>query len=311
MKIALWVLVITPVLATLHLVDLGWSSQAGANLRNALHAPIFGFLSLVMAVLFRHRLGAGAALALAAGFSLSAGVIGELLQVIGPRDASLQDLGYDALGIASFMLILAYFDKTIQWPLFGIPRIWSLIIGAPFLAVVIYPAAWYVYAFAARAQAMPQLIVFDDRWAQSFYRPQHNASIERIERPHDWPADSGRVALVTLGNSKYSGIIVEPSPDWTGYSSLSFRVASADNDIHQMTIRVHDRNHNGKLSDRFNQRFEITPEPKVVELSLESVQNAPANRSMRMSAIEALLIFKVAPKGGEKIILDDLWLVRK
>ncbi|MBK9253842.1 MAG: VanZ family protein [Proteobacteria bacterium] len=59
-----------------------------------------------------------------------------------------------------------------------------------------------------------------------------------------------------------------------------------------VTVRVHDRQHDGSFDDRFNRNFELPPSSaSTLRIDLEDVHSSPAGRDMDLHHIAGVIVF--------------------
>ena len=221
--------------------------------------------------------------------------------------ADIADFGWDLLGIFGFLALAFCMDPIARGRSPAIAGVALSIAGALAVAASLLPPAQKVRILIARAHAIPQIIGFDKSWESGIYWPVGETRIARMPPPDDWPIQGGRVMEVTLAPIEYSGIIIEPVSDWTGFSAISF-IAATDSTSIDMVIRIHDDRHINAYSDRFNRTITLGPTPERYSILLSDVMSAPETRALDLSSIDELSLFVHKPKSGERIIIDDIRL---
>ena len=299
---------ISATVVVLHLVEFAVTSQAARNLIDALHAPGFGLVAVGAMLLFRQRSDPGAAYIAAIITTFLLGVAAEALQIFSPRNADLQDLGWNALGIAGCLAIAACFDQRVRSRLTRPRFAVLLIIGTIALAIALKPAVQNVFVLSARAMTLPVLVSFDHRWEAGLYQPLESTQLSTIAPPDEWPVRNRRVMAMDLSAISYSGIVIDPYPDWTGYDSISFLAASTDGKEHKITIRIHDVEHNHQYDDRFSKALRIGPKATRYEIPLIEVHDSVKNRRFDLSKIARIIVYKADATGDERILIDDFRL---
>ena len=302
------VIAISATVIALHLVEFPVTSQAAWNLIDALHAPGFGLVAVGAMLLIRQRNDPVAAYFAAMITTFLLGVGAEALQILGPRNADLQDIGWNALGIGGCLAIAACLDPGLRHRL---PRhCFAVLLAAGTIALVIAlkPFVQIAYVLSARATVLPVLVSFDERWETGLYRPLHSTQLSTIAPPDEWPVQNGHVMAMDLSAIRYSGIVIDPYRDWTGYDSISFLAASTDGKEHRITIRIHDAEHNQQYEDRFNKAITVGPKAARYEIPLTEIRDSVRNRRFDLSKIAGIIVFKVDATGDERILIDDFRL---
>ena len=274
---------------------------------NALHAPAFAALTLVLLRSFLKSMSRNKAILTAAVACLAVGLASEVLQVWGSRDADILDLINDGIGVATGI--------GLWWVLWakGRPaghegfRLVVLLL-VPLLALTLAPAAWYGYAAVSQQRAMPKLLSFDKKWEMPLYRASFDARLELEEAPDNWPISASRVIKIIATGSHYPGITIQPTANWEDYETLKFYAASASNLPARLTISIYDDDTNRDYTNRFNYSFSIGSDPRLITIPLSDVKSAPKTREMNMRAIKEIVIFISNANGSEVVLLDDLRL---
>lgn len=302
----IFLLVLT--LMVMHLIEFPQLSNIAQRLQNSLHAPVFGVFAVLVMFSLRKLVTPARAYIMAAAIVVMVSVVGEAIQILGPRDADLRDLASDMVGMTGFLAVVAAFDDELRKQSARVSRLWLIIVAAPLLYASIQPTIWYAYTIAAREKAIPELLGFEHKWESELFRQTPRTALTLIPAPDGWPAGSGTVAMLHLGETRYPGILIQPASNWLGYQYLSFLAASADGQSHEVTLRIHDAEHDNNYSDRFNYQFLAGPQPTRISILLDDVRSAPANRQMDISAIAEIGLFVVDATGNEKLIVDDFRL---
>lgn len=310
-KLWIWLalgLVIAGVLVA-HQVALDPLPVLARQLREALHAV--GFAALAGVLLLGIRAGGNgkrSSIVAVLGCFLVA-VIAEGIQVFGPRDADLDDLASDGLGILTGVLVMRLWlgdfrrGRTLA-PL----RNFALVGAAVLSAAVLAPLVDTIYAMSAQRAALPVLAAFDSRWEKRLYAGSLSHGMKLIPTPQLADADAGRSALLNLGQRDIPGLELFPFGDWRSYESLVFDVKSAiDRDV-SVGVRVHDVGHNNEWDDRFGYRFVATTEKARIVIPIAEIEKTPSGRRLNMAMIEAIIFFSSDPTGDERIYVDNIRL---
>ena len=67
-------------------------------------------------------------------------VVGEAIQILGPRDADLRDLASDMVGMTGFLAVAAAFDGELRVQFQNVSPLWLIIVAAPLLYASIQPS---------------------------------------------------------------------------------------------------------------------------------------------------------------------------
>ena len=316
--IVLPLLVVAAALATLEFVRLPQHTYLWREIQNTGHVPLFGVISLAMFALSVQLLGNVVKkrfvhYVIAATVTFCIGLVTELAQIIGPRDADVWDQVRNTAGIIIFLGAYLTFDRKMREPLQRLGRrIIPLIRGAVavLIVVIIIPVTLWVDAYTFRNEQFPIICDFRSRRELKFIRA-HNAEVRRIPAPAGWvSADSGGVGEVTFRPPvEYPGFIIDdPVENWSGYSALTFDAYSEQDTVITLHMTIQDNAHNQMYSDRFNHSFKVAPGPNRIAIPLDIVRKAPAERSMDMSRIANINIFAYRPTGPFVVYFDRFML---
>lgn len=232
-------------------------------------------------------------------------IIGELLQISTAGDASVVDLANDGAGIAVALLLITFLDKDLLPGLKRKSRFVVLAAGLLIMGTAFHPAVSISHALVARANALPELISFDHGWERVLYRSYGGAAVIRIPLGDD----GSLVAVVSMGRAQYSGLVIEPYPDWRGYTALRFSILTLGHTPRRVTLRIDDVSHSGQYSDRFNRTFEIDSSVSEFVVPLSEISALENGRRLRLDAVRSMIFFMVNTDGSEKIIIDDIRLL--
>lgn len=279
------------------------------------HAPLFGAIALaILGMLLSSPLAAQQGrlriYALALGLTLLVGVVSELLQLDTGRNRDPWDVARDALGAGAFLLFAATLDPRALRKSGASLRIRALsrAASALLLALACVPGVPVVYAYAQRAAALPRLCEFEGGWSSRFVGTNEaELALTWLPGAEHHPAAAGRITFLPAHYSSFK--LLEPYPDWSGYESLHVAIYSELGREVELTLRIHDRWHENRYSDRFNRRLFIRPGNNEIEIPLLQVRTAPEGREMDMAAIRRLTLFAIEPTEPFSLYLVELRLI--
>lgn len=235
------------------------------------------------------------------------GIVSELAQVPGARDASLTDLRSDLLGGAGALCLALAVCR--RFALHRRARGALLVAGLAIIAVALAPLAWASATHIARSSWLPSLAQFDSRFMTMLYRAQ-SSTVSAVPDPESGAA----AAEVVLGDGRWPGIAFEALwPDWRAYDALEIEFENPSAEPLPLTIRIDDRSHrsNQTHEDRFNRPVQLAPGRQTVRIGMQVLREAPAGRSMNLAEIDRLIVFAPAGLAGRRFILHDLRLVAR
>ncbi len=284
---------------------------------NFSHVPLFGLFALTLVALSPNLLPTTLqrrevryGFALAGTIALAA--VSEIMQIFTARDADVWDFLRDVIGATCFLGFFASFDRQLAGGLFwSKPKLkHGLRLGSlTLLLVTLTPVLIWTEAYRQRANNMPVLCDFSSFWELMFVETK-GAMLHLTPPPSGWIKPGGDlVGRLTFDTGRYPGLTIEePYPDWYTFTYLSLNVFSELKDAVTVSLRVHDRHHNGRYADRFTQEMTIHPGLNRVRIPLRNVQRAPGGREMDMTAIQGIILFAVEPPEPFTIYVDDLRL---
>jgi hypothetical protein len=289
------------------------STKLWETLQNSAHAPVFVALSLIVLrflspetapICGRRRHYVKTLLA-----CLCIGTAIELVQALLGRDASVHDVVNDMAGAIIGILASAIGGPPERKHPAAVKRV----LGALALlgiAATMAPLAWSAAAYRNRQVRFPVLAEFSSSLDLYFWQDSMpNFELRRL--PREWARVRNESALyVPLPNARWPGIeLTEPVPNWSAYRSFCADVINSAPSALPLNLRVHDRAHNQKMSDRFNLSFDVAPASrKILCVPLTSVRNAPETRAMDMKHIAGVILFADASQAGKFFYLVRMWL---
>jgi len=268
------------------------------------HTPLFGVLALVLLEFTRRFLPDETSApwrpyAVAFGAAVALGLLSEALQYFGPRHADLIDAARDAAGAGSFLLVAATLDRRLVEKLVrhGWTRARLRGLAVVLFGVAIVPLLWLLAAHVERRSAFPALFGFQARWERQFVRIVRGRLDPAPPVPGRPPA--GRV---TFSAGKFSGLRLEPYPDWDGYDVLAIDLYSAEPRSVELRMRVDAPALDGLGPARFNARFDIAPGSNRLRVPLARVRAAPGGRQLDLRRVLGMALWR--PEEESPYVLD-------
>ena len=307
MQKLLLTLMLFVVVVGLFVFDFAFPTRNFEQFFNALHAPAFAVLTIALLRWSLNFLSRGKAIALTVLTSLLIGLLGEILQVYGPRDADLLDLANNGIGIATG-ICLAWLFATPRQVGKGARFRLAILILLPLLTLTLAPATWYGHAAIAQQLAMPKLLSFDAWWESSVYKASGNALLQLEQAPVNWPEGGSRLAKIASTGRPYPGIQIEPTANWQNYDSLTFYAASANDHSVRLTISIYHSDKTRLDGEWFDYPFEIGPAPKLLTIELADIWKAPPGQESAERTVREIVIFIGKTTGHEEFYLDEFQL---
>ena len=276
---------------------------------HSLHAPGFAVVALTIYFMLRKSHPGIPAYTLAALSAIGIGVLAEAAQIPGPRDAQISDLVVDATGIAGALAITATFDPFFDNILGKLQKVLLTAFSFIALAVALIPSAWYGYLIMSQHALMPQLLTFEHAWESATYWQTNDRDPELVDAPDEWPGPGGSVALAS--ESGHHGILIRinPYPDWSGFSALTFVAASASHSVHKLAIVVKDiRPIGGSSSKRYYHEFFVGPDPIRYVVTMAELQAPNSGRPFDLSHVHTIILSAAIPGNDVSVLIDDFRL---
>lgn len=246
-------------------------------------------------------------LAAMVGALVSGGV--ELLQIWGPGEASIADFLRDLAGLLGGLLLAFSYDARLR------PRRsmrFRRLVRAAALAVVGAALAFTAQGVRRtfqRLDRLPMLCDFETPWDSELFDVDGFGKLTREASPSGFRNASGHVGkfVFALGETSEFEFRVLSS-DWSNHQSLNFDIFSERSSPVTLELRVHDRHHKNRFTDRFNTTIQIAPGSATVSISMNDIEHGPVGRLMDMKAIHRVIIFMNKPSSSQTIYLDNLRL---
>jgi hypothetical protein len=280
------------------------------SIMHSLHGPGFAVVALLVFWALRLRYPSRLNYLPAFAVTMGIGVISEIAQIPGPREAQLSDLVVDALGILGALGVLAAFDRSVRTQLARPVRLALPALAGLALGIACVPTLWFSYALVQQQLAFPQLLTFEERWERAAFDQTDKTRPSLVAAPANWPVAGNTVARAQENGRWGIFIGLRPQPDWRGYSSLSFVVASVSGRF-AIDIGVRDM---AKADERHGVRYYKTvwadEKPQQVTVTFDEIAAHPGERAFDFSLVQAVVLSASEPGQGSEILVDDFRLNR-
>lgn len=276
------------------------------------HAPVFGLVCVLMLLWLRvsqrwRALGVARHYALAIAVACALGLATEIAQAFAARDASWTDLRSDVLGAFAFAGMFAATDRRIATRRAALA---VCILGLAALTWHTVPLALTAADYARRRQEFPVLMNGDSA-ARNGFLTAIGAEMEQGRLPAAFARAAHEQALrVRFVAGEWPGVdIDEPEPNWSAYRTLALDLTNPGDEPLRVVLRVHDRAHDYRFSDRFNRSFELQPrQRKTLAIALEEIERAPRGRTLDLRRIANLMLFTTKEYVGKELYVSRIWL---
>ena len=231
----------------------------------------------------------------------AAGLGIEIIQRLTGRDFSLFDVVRDVSGMVLVLAFCAKFDN----------------IAARYLRILRGAVAVIVFLIL-----MPLWMAAADYIIQYYQYP----ILSNFETPFEnarWTSNT-RTRIIENENSHVIEIIMLPKHEynkvdlryfhgnWADSDALTIDIYNTDSKNHSINLRIHDKRHaqgSQEYSDRYNNAFNLDPGWNTIHIPIEEVKYAPINRSMDLTKISNLQLFKHNLKEKWIIYIDNVRLL--
>lgn len=261
----------------------------GTEFQNAAHVVFFALFSAALQYRLRNRL-------LAFFLAMALGIAMEILQWLGPRDASWHDVTGDAAGAASGLLAM---DALHAWQ----RRHWFFgLIFAGAASCIAGIASWplWVQIDALREARAVWPVLLDPGMRRAPVRViQRFSAFERT--PNGIVigfADGPRPGIESVG---WMG-------NWSDWSIWSLDIENPTNHAVEITLTVHDGKYDDTDATRFNRAWVLAPQARsVIRIPLVEVATTAAGGRLDLSDIRS---YSVVRTGGQadRIIIHRIGL---
>lgn len=261
---------------------------------NSSHALVFFLANLFLLTLLLGIHHSSKHIIIISAFSVSIGILIELIQPYFGRDRSLIDVIYDVVGVGFSIL---FFSVNIYSKR-------SLMVCF-FLIVSAFPL--FKYWLWWQVNHSSDILTFERIWEPLTYTSDQDVHLEILKIDDD---SSTKVGKLTLGSQPtYPGLNLDhPRLDWSSFSTLHWELKSLNDTPFTMNLRIHDIDHNNEYEDRFNYRFEVKTGLNKYRLTLNDIKHAPRSREMDLTKIRNMKFFITRPNKTTTVYIDNVKL---
>ena len=281
---------------------------------NASHGPIFAVVAVLVLLMLQPAERSGTIAYVNAFFvTVGLGILIEIVQTVAGRPGQPFDVMTDAAGAATGLGLWALVERrrgeAESRPAAGGPW-WPMAIALTGATLVAWPPLHAARAYAQRAAQFPTVAQFREPRDLTFVTTD-GAGVAIVDLPAPWAQRVGERALRLGFDAGHAPAmqVLEPSPDWRGYTVIAADLTNPTDDEVGLTLRIHDATHDWSYEDRLNLPLVLAPRTRTtVRVALSEVQAAPASRPMDLGHIANVMLFgRPAGRPGE-IYVSRLWL---
>jgi hypothetical protein len=281
----------------------------GIDILHSLHGPGFALLALAILWYLQHQCRSVVNYILAATIAMGIGLVSEIAQIPGARDAQVQDLVVDALGIFGAIGVSASLDRKVRAAIRTWARLALPTSAGVALAIACVPTIWLSHALIQQNRAFPQLLTFEHAWEGATYSQPEKRRPSTEPAPVNWPTGGQTIARARESGRWGIFISLKPLPDWRGYERLSFVAASAGEPT-KIDIGVKDvrRREAGKEQSRFYKALQVDSTPKRYTVAFAEIEERASDRPFDFSRVESIVLSAANPGTNVEVLIDDFRL---
>jgi len=276
---------------------------------HSLHGPGFAAITVLIYLVVDKNGSAIRPYFVTGCVAMAIGLISEIAQIPGSRDAQVTDLVVDGIGIVGALAAIAFLDKRILARMqIGFRPFVALVATLAFI-VTFVPTIWFANAFVMQRRAMPSLLSFEHRWELATYDQAEGRHPTLIPKPEAWPGSTPTVAYTREIGRWGTLIRLKPFPDWRGYSILTFVAQSmSDSDFELDVDLINMRAKGEKKSPRFETSVSISASPKRYVLPLHELRSKKEDKLLDKQFVKSLTFSASYPGQGAAMLIDDIRL---
>jgi len=240
--------------------------------------------------------------------ALVIGLFIEYVQTFTGRNYSYFDVLLDVVG---GLIGFIFFSKSIS----EFNLVQKLITYSSILTLLIltlYPMIIVVLDDFNQRADFPILIKNESVFEVTRFK-KNNINIELVNNI-DYQDKETKVLKFTFKPSKYSTATLGTfKTDWSEYKYLVFSVYNDKETTSSFVMRIHDSKHEKidyAYKDRFNRLIKLNNGWNEINICLNDVKNAPANRYMNMKRISQLIIFKNDVNKEQQLYFGKMRLIK-
>jgi hypothetical protein len=282
----------------------------GIDILHSLHGPGFAVLALLILWYLQHQCRSVINYVLAAAIAMGIGLVSEIAQIPGARNAQVMDLVVDGLGIFGVIGVSASLDKNVRQMTPTWARLMLASAAGVALAFTCVPTLWLGNALIQQKNAFPTLLTFESRWETAAFGQTPWNRPMRVAAPADWPGDGSFVARALEDGRWAIYLSMRPLPDWRGYERLKFLIASIDNEV-ALDMCIRDKRvSKGPPRNRYCKSMKIGPEPREYSIPYSEILKGSKSGLFDFSHVDSVVFSASKPGTNSEILIDDIRLER-
>jgi hypothetical protein len=309
--------VIIAVIAMLLFVRIPGDERWVWVLGNTAHAPALAVVTIALIQTIRTLQPVGLGIlreyAAAIVIALLIGSLVELAQLGTGRNASLVDLGRNALGSLAAAGFMAVCDPRLRaFPSHRSIRRAGLIIGILCTLIVVTPVLIAGAAYYQRARNFPVLVDFGSPLSTYFVGTYDAVVVERARLPvtiRQQDPDAVGLCASLVRHGAWSLVLWEPYPDWRGYDHLAVELANTSSIPLIMRIRIRDRDLRTNRKAGYVGSIEVAPGTRTIHrIPLRDIVATDDAPGLDSAMIRSISLSGHAGNRAQDFYLTRIWL---
>lgn len=275
-------------------------STLGNRMLRSLHGPGFAAIAIAVGWAMRGWADGWWRVVLAFAVCISIGLLAELSQVPGPRNAEVADLLVDGAGIIAGLSLVAALDNSLDFGNSPWTRRAVAVASLLALAVIVLPTFWLVAAIGNRNANVPVLLSFESPLEDELYAGMFTPPPVREKKPEGWATHGSMIGRGTASGRWGTMLALSPHHDWRGYSAISFVVASGNDEPVDVGIMLRANNKN------YYRRATASMDPQRVRIEFADI--LAKRPDFDLSDVRTLVVSAAEPGEPFEVLFDDFRL---
>ncbi len=303
------VLLVLGLVVYLHRLQPVHWSQLETQIFHSLHGPGFALLAIGVFFALPAHLQGWRRLAVAGLSSMAIGVVTELLQIPGGRDAELRDITMNAIGVVAGLSLVVCFLPSFRKLLSRTGLIVLTVVGIGALTGAFAETVRSASIYAMQRAASPTLLSFEHDWENRYFGQCEHIDPQLVDTPQNWLAP-GQTVFKAREHGRHGALFfARPLKDWTDFSALSFVIASANDNEHEIMVSIRQMRDRGERQPQpYAEILTISAEARRHTIRFADILKSADHKQFDLSLVESIVISSATPGSDAFILLDDFRL---
>ena len=285
----------------------GAYDEFASEVLNITHLPAFAIFTLTLFFSLSRRFGNWRYL-ITIIISIVLAIAIEWIQARIGRDASWQDVAFDATGITLALCGVYLWQKTDKTSLHVSYIFFSFCV----IALLSYPVAIKGYSIYWQKQQFPILGNFENEMDLYSWHPQ-GGKPDNPTRIELWKnSETGNQALrIITGQGDWGGVsFLAYDEDWSNFKYFSLDVFNPDTQPFRFFIRIDDSDKRAieSYKHRFNHLQMIHPGMNKIRIPIHTIVIRPKSRNLNIRSIRRLILYLEENAPSRIFYIDNIRL---